>query len=62
MEIFEKLNHNPNLSICLGFFDGVHQGHKVVLKNTVNLAAQNNLKSFDCLKLSINLNLDFDIS
>ena len=45
MEIFEKLNHNPNLSICLGFFDGVHQGHKVVLKNTVNLALQNNLKS-----------------
>lgn len=45
MQIFEKLNSNPDLSICLGFFDGVHQGHKVVLKNTVNLAKQNGLKS-----------------
>ena len=45
MQIFDKLNHNPNLSLCLGFFDGVHQGHKVVLKNAVNLARQNNLKS-----------------
>lgn len=45
MQIFDSLNYNPNLSICLGFFDGVHQGHKVVLKNTVNLARQNNIKS-----------------
>lgn len=45
MQVFYKLNKNPNLSICLGFFDGVHQGHKVVLKNTVNLAQQNNIKS-----------------
>ena len=45
MKIYNALNHNPNLSICLGFFDGVHQGHKVVLKNTVNLARQNGLAS-----------------
>lgn len=45
MEIYKEFNYNPNLSICLGFFDGVHQGHKVVLKNTVNLAKQNNIKS-----------------
>ena len=45
MEILTELNHNPNLSICLGFFDGVHEGHKVVLKNAVNLARQNGLKS-----------------
>lgn len=45
MEILTELNHNPNLSICLGFFDGVHEGHKVVLKNAVNLAHQNGLKS-----------------
>lgn len=45
MKIYNELNHNPNLSICLGFFDGVHQGHKVVLKNTVNLARQNGLAS-----------------
>ena len=45
MQVFYKLNKNPNLSICLGFFDGVNQGHKVVLKNAVNLAQQNNIKS-----------------
>lgn len=45
MQVYNQLNKNPNLSICLGFFDGVHQGHKVVLKNAVNLAAQNGLKS-----------------
>jgi len=45
MQKFDFLNFNPNLSICLGFFDGVHQGHKVVLKNTVNLAKQNAIKS-----------------
>lgn len=45
MQIFYELNTNPDLSICLGFFDGVHQGHKVVIKNAVNLAEQNGLKS-----------------
>ena len=45
MQIFNELRKNENLSICLGFFDGVHEGHKVVIKNTVNLARQNGLKS-----------------
>lgn len=45
MQVFNELNNNPELSICLGFFDGVHQGHKVVIKNAVNLAKQNNLNS-----------------
>ncbi len=45
MKVFDRLNENKNLSICLGFFDGVHEGHKVVLKNTVNLAKQNGIKS-----------------
>lgn len=45
MQIFNELNNNQNLSICLGFFDGVHEGHKVVLKNAVNLAKQNSIKS-----------------
>lgn len=45
MQIFNELRKNEDLSICLGFFDGVHEGHKVVIKNTVNLARQNGLKS-----------------
>lgn len=45
MQVFQELIENTDLSICLGFFDGVHEGHKVVLKNTVNLAKQNNIKS-----------------
>lgn len=45
MQVFYELNKNTDLSICLGFFDGVHQGHKVVLKNAVNLARQNSIKS-----------------
>lgn len=45
MQIYNEFNKNPDLSICLGFFDGVHEGHKVVIKNAVNLAKQNGLKS-----------------
>lgn len=45
MKVFYELNKNLDLSVCLGFFDGVHQGHKVVLKNAVNLAEQNSIKS-----------------
>ena len=45
MQVFYELNKNPDLSLCLGFFDGVHEGHKVVLKNAVNLAKQNGIKS-----------------
>lgn len=45
MQVFYQLNKNPELSLSLGFFDGVHEGHKVVLKNAVNLAKQNGLKS-----------------
>lgn len=49
MQIYYELNknseNNAGLSICLGFFDGVHEGHKVVIKNAVNLAKQNGLKS-----------------
>lgn len=45
MEVFNKLNNQSDLSLCLGFFDGIHQGHQVVIKNTVNYAKQTNNKS-----------------
>lgn len=45
MEVFHTLNKQTDLSLCLGFFDGIHQGHQIVIKNTVNFAKQNGLKS-----------------
>lgn len=40
MNIYEQLTYINNSSLALGFFDGLHLGHKVVLKNTVNIAKE----------------------
>ncbi len=45
MQIFTELNKNPNLSLALGFFDGVHLGHRAVIKSAVDFAKQNGNKS-----------------
>ena len=45
MQIFNNLNINPNLSLALGYFDGVHLGHKAVIENAVRYAHENNTKS-----------------
>lgn len=45
MEIFSELNSNYNLSLALGYFDGVHIGHQKVIKSAVNYAHLNNAKS-----------------
>ena len=45
MQIFDKPNINPNLSLALGFFDGVHIGHKAVIESAVNFAKESNSKS-----------------
>ena len=45
MQIFHTINKQTDLSLCLGFFDGIHQGHQIVIKNTVNFAKQNGTKS-----------------
>lgn len=45
MQIFNEINQNKNLSLALGFFDGVHIGHKAVIKSAVNYAKQHNSKS-----------------
>lgn len=45
MQIFTELTKNPNLSLALGYFDGVHLGHQSVIKNTVDFAHQNGNKS-----------------
>lgn len=45
MQILHDLSENPNLSLALGYFDGVHIGHQAVIKNAVNFAKQNVGKS-----------------
>ena len=45
MNIYTKLEEKKNLSLALGFFDGLHQGHKVVVKTAVNFAKDNNCES-----------------
>lgn len=45
MQIFTELNKNPDLSLALGFFDGVHLGHQAVIKSAVEYAHKNGNKS-----------------
>lgn len=45
MEIFKELRKISELSLALGFFDGVHRGHQAVITNAVNFAKENSLKS-----------------
>lgn len=45
MNVIRKLEFKPNLSLALGFFDGLHQGHQVVVKTAVNFAKENNAES-----------------
>ena len=41
MQIFNDLTYINNSSLALGYFDGMHLGHKVVLKNAINFAKKN---------------------
>lgn len=45
MQTFTELKENKNLSLALGYFDGVHLGHQAVIKSAVNFAQKNNLES-----------------
>lgn len=45
MQIFTELNNNPDLSLALGYFDGVHLGHQKVISTAVNFAHKNGNKS-----------------
>lgn len=45
MQIFTELNKNQNLSLALGYFDGVHKGHQKVILSAVNFARENGNKS-----------------
>ena len=41
MQTFDELTYINKSSLALGFFDGLHQGHNVVLRNAINIARQN---------------------
>ena len=60
MNIHKKLSENKNISLALGFFDGVHLAHQELIRQTVLLAKKNNIKSalitFDMSPSSIILN------
>ncbi len=45
MHIFKELTYINKSSLALGFFDGLHLGHKVVINNAVNIAKINNTQS-----------------
>lgn len=45
MEIFSEFNENHNLSLALGYFDGVHKGHQAVITSAVNFAKEYGKKS-----------------
>ena len=45
MQIFNELTKQTNLSIALGYFDGVHLGHRAVIENAVKFAKEYNTKS-----------------
>ena len=46
MQVYNGINdNNKDLSVALGFFDGIHLGHSAVLNSAVSYAKSNNLKS-----------------
>lgn len=45
MEIFSELNTKKNLSLVLGYFDGVHTGHRAVIRAAVDFAGMHGTKS-----------------
>ena len=46
MEVFDKIVPIPNLSLALGFFDGVHLGHQKVVQAAVDEVGQSAVITF----------------
>lgn len=45
MQVINSLEENKNLSLALGYFDGVHLAHKRLIQKTVELSKKSNIKS-----------------
>ena len=40
-----EIENNEKYAVCLGMFDGIHQGHRKLIEKTVELAKENGIKS-----------------
>ena len=40
---FSQWDSNKTCVVSIGMFDGVHIGHKLVIRQTIDLAKQNNI-------------------
>ncbi len=45
MEVIRELTENKGIAIALGFFDGMHIGHKKIIQTLVEKAKENKIKS-----------------
>lgn len=45
MQIIKELKNIPNLALALGFFDGIHLGHRAVIESAINFSHQCGVKS-----------------
>jgi len=45
LQIIRNLKKIPNLSLALGFFDGIHIGHQAVIEGAVDFAKKHDTKS-----------------
>ena len=45
MKIYSEFNKQKNLVVILGFFDGIHYGHKAVIQTAVNYAKERDLQT-----------------
>ena len=60
MQIYEQLTYINNTSLALGFFDGLHLGHRVVLKNAIKIAQKEKTSSTVITFKNHPLNVLFD--
>ena len=45
MEVFHEINQKKNLAIALGYFDGIHIGHKKIISTLIQQARNEGLKT-----------------
>ena len=45
MQVLHEINENKNLAIALGYFDGVHIGHKKIITSLVQQAREKKIKT-----------------